>query len=537
MNRFFTALAATAMVGLPMYATSIAYTPQVRMEMPQVNDEVIFDQPDGELSWLDRTCDGFVTTAFEATHSTIRGSVVQRVDGDDGYVYLSHMASEYPVNTWTRFKKEGNTLVMEGVQAIYIEYDYDYEEELMVYLAPMEVVINENNVGTFVVPEDCRYVLNVGEDGSLTAADPKMLLGVCVHTLDEELEGNDVWIWKGFGDRDVKMVPALGEQVSLPEGIEVANWVMTDQYVNDFVQVAIDGDDFYLCGFDRSLPDAWVKGKIADGKVTFPSGQYLGADMDIFYYSYFCGAEFSDALDDNGETYRSCAYADNAVFLYDPENGRITSENDKGYIINSTASVLFPLYFYEDVTVGIQHRNPESAPEAPYDLVFIEDPYSGDSVWFQIPNVDVDGNILYVSNLFYELYVNGEMQYYDIFDENQNAVNTSRIPYMYDDWDEFWVASEDPRDHSVYLHNGDETVTGIGIRSIYVNENGEDVYSQMAYWGEENAVGGINADRTPVSEKWYDLQGREINGHARGITIKMTTFGDGSTKRTKVMVK
>lgn len=532
MKKIFTTLAVAAMAIISSQGAPISYAPQISMKAVQVDDEVIEDQPDGELSWLDRTCDGFVVKAYDATHGIVCGSIVQRVDGEDGYVYLSHMASEYPVNTWTRFKREGDTLVMEGVQAIYMEYDEYYDEDFTVYLAPMVVKV-ENNVGTFVVPEDCRYVLNVGEDGSLTSADPNMILGVCVYTKNESLEGNDVWIWKGFGDMDVKMTPNAGVPVSLPEGVEVQNWVMKDEYVNTFVQVAIDGDDFYVNGVDQSLKDAWVKGKITGDKVTFPSGQYLGADMEIYYYSYFCGAEFFDAVDDEGETYRSCSLADNAVFSYDAEAGMIVSDN--GYIINSTADRLYPLYFYEDVSVGIQHRNPEAAPEAPYDVEFFYDDW-GNSVWFQLPNTDVDGNILLVSNLYYEIYVDGELEYFDIFDTEGNPVRTSRIPYMYDDWEDFWVYSGDPRDHTVYIYEDD--VTSIGIRSIYVNENGEDIYSEMGTWElDPERVDGLGGEETPVSVKWYDLQGREIRGGANGVAVKVTTFGNGSVIRQKVMMK
>lgn len=532
MKRIFTAFAAVSAMAVSMEAAPVTYAPQVRMNAAEVNDEVIYDAPEGELSWLDRTCDGFVTQAYEATHGQILGSVVQMVEGEDGYVYLSHMASEYPVNTWTRFEREGNTLVMEGVQAIYVEYDEDYDEELIVYLAPMKLEVNENNVGTFVVTDDCRYVLNIGEDGSFASADPKMLLGVCVHTPDETVEGNDVWIWKGFGDWDIKMVPANAEPVAIPEGIEVANWVMNDGYMNNFVQVAIDGDDFYVNGVDRSLPDAWVKGKIADGKVTFPSGQYLGADMDIYYYSYFCGAEFFDETDKEGETYRACSMADSAVFAYDEEAGKLTME--RGYIINSTPKDLFPLYFYEDVEIGLQHRNPEVAPEAAYNVEFYGDEWD-QSVWFMLPNVDVEGNILYTSNLFYEVYVNGELQYFNISDENGNTVNTSRIPYLYDDWMDFWVDTTDPRDHTVYLYY-DGDVTSVGIRSIYVNENGEDVYSEMAYWGETISVDRVAGDNVPVSVKCYDLQGRQINGKHAGVAVKVATYSDGTVVRSKVMM-
>lgn len=532
MKKIFTTLAVAAMAIISSQGAPISYAPQISMKAVQVDDEVIEDQPDGELSWLDRTCDGFVVKAYDATHGIVCGSIVQRVDGEDGYVYLSHMASEYPVNTWTRFEREGDTLVMEGVQAIYKEYDEYYDEEFIVYLAPMEVVIDENNIGTFVVNDDCRYVLNIGEDGSLTSADPTMILGVCIHTINEDLTGNDVWLWKGFGDRDMIIEPAMGQPVSIPEGIAVSNWVMNDGYKDAFVQVAIDGSDFYVCGIDRSLPDSWIKGVIADGKVTFPSGQYLGADMEIFYYSYFCGADFSVETDDEGNEIRVASLADSSVFAYDEENGSLTLE--RGFVINSTADILFPLYFYEDVRIGLQHRNPEAAPAPAYDIEFFFDDW-GQSVWFQLPNIDVDGNILMVENLYYEIYVNGEPQYFDIFGADDNVNNTSRIPYLYNDWYDFWVASEDPRDHTVYLYV--DEVNSIGIRSIYVNENGEDVYSETAMWSDPDAVEGIGTDRTPVFVKWYDLQGREIDGSAKGVSVKVTGFADGSVVREKQLIK
>lgn len=531
MNKVFTVLASSAMAALSVHGATSGYSSQIQMKAPQVSNQIIFDQPEGELSWLDRTCDGFVTEAYTATHSLIRGSIVQRVDGEDGYVYLSHMASEYPVNTWTRFQKEGDTLVMEGVQAIYEEYDEDYDEYLTVYLAPMEVVIDENNRGTFVVNDDCRYVFNIGADGSLTSADPTMILGVCIHTIDPTVEGNDVWLWKGFGDRDVTMVAANGVPVTIPEGLEVANWVINDGYKDSFVQVGIDGDDFYVNGVDSSLPESWIKGKIADGKVTFPSGQYLGADMEIYYYSYFCGADFSDEIDDEGNVIRVASLAESSIFSYDAENGSLTLE--RGYVINSTADKLFPLYFYDDVHIGLQHRNPETAPAAPYGLEYYEDDW-GKSVWFMLPNVDVDGNILMVDRLYYEIYVNDVLQSFEIFDEDWNAEQTTRIPYMYDDWMDFWVASSDPRDHTVYLYN-DEFVNSVGIRSVYLNENDEYIYSEMAYWGETNSIGEITNDEIPVSVKWYDLQGRSLNERGSGVSIKVATYSNGTVVRSKVI--
>lgn len=529
MKKISTIIMAAAMASLGMQAAAFEFNPRVKMPakgMPEISTEVIWEAPEGELTWLDRSCDGFVVQAYDATHGPIYGSIVQRVDSEDGFVYLNHMASEYPVDTWTKFEKVDDTLVMSGIQAIYVDYDYDNDEPYNVYLAPMKVVIDENNRGTFVVDEDCEFVFNVAEDGSLVAADPEMLLGICALIGNDE--GEQYWNWLGFGDRDITMVPAKGQLVELPDGLETENWVWSDDSESTFVKVAIDGDDFYINGMDRSLPDAWIKGKIADGKVTFPSGQYLGADMYIFYYSYFCGAEFTDGEDEDGNPILVASLAENAIFNYDAEKKSL--EMERGYMINSSADKLFPLYFYDLVDIALQNRNPDAAPDAPYDINYFESDW-GNSVWFMLPNVDVDGNLLLEDNLFYEIYVDGQLQSFTVYDEDWNEVTMTRIPYAFDDEYDFFVLGED---HTVYFSTPVEN--NIGIRSVYVNENGEDIYSEMGYWSSV-AVEGVDAGKSLISERYYDLQGRKLRGPNAGIVVKVATYSDGTVVREKTVCK
>ncbi len=104
---------------------------------------------------------------------------------------------------------------------------------------------------------------------------------------------------------------------------------------------------------------------------------------------------------------------------------------------------------------------------------------------------------------------------------------------MYDDWMDFWVDSSDPQDHTVYLYYDGE-VTSVGIRSIYVNENGEDVYSETAYWGDPDSVDAIAGEKTLVGEKWYDLQGRPMSEKGTGVAIRVATYSDGSVVSSKV---
>lgn len=529
MKRISTFVASAAIAAIGLQASAFEFNPQVKMPskgVPEISTEVIWEAPEGELSWLNRSCDGFVVRAYDATHGPIYGSVVQRVNSEDGYVYLNHMASEYPVDTWIKFEKTDNTLVMDGIQAIYIDYDYENDVEYYVYLAPMKVVIDEDNRGTFVVEEDSKFVFNETEDGSLISADPEMLLGICALLVNDE--GEERWNWLGFGDRDITMVPADGQIVELPAGLETENWVWSDDSESAFVKVAVDGEDFYINGMDRSLPEAWIKGKISDGKVTFPSGQYLGVDMDIFYYSYFSGAEFTDGEDEDGNPILVASLADSSVFEYDAENKRLTME--RGYMINSTADKLFPLYFYDMVDIAAQHRDPEAAPDAPYDIVYNESDW-GNNVWFMLPNVDVNGELLIESNLYYEIYVDGELLSFTIYDEDFNEVKMTRIPYNYDDQMDFWVAGED---HTVYFDA--PVVNNVGIRSVYINENGEEIYSEMGYWGNVG-VDSIESGKNIVSEKYYDLQGRELRGSNAGIVVKVTTYSDGSVVREKTVIK
>lgn len=537
MKKIFTfvalaSLATSGVCGAPVKKSGVRVDCNKTVQMPAqrtvaVEEEVIYDTPEGELKWLDRSCDGFVTVAFDATHGPVIGSIVQMVEDEyeDGVVYLSHMASEYPVNTWIKAENVDDTLVIEGIQAIYEEYDWEYDEVLTVYIAPMQLVVDENNRGTFVVPEDAKFVFNVADDGTLTAADPELLLGVCVRGLNPDSEGNDVWLWKGFGDRDITMTVAEREPMTLPEGLETESWVWSDQYDTAFVEVAVDGEDFYINGMDRSLPEAWVKGKITDGKVEFPSGQYLGADMEIFYYSFFCGADFTTEVDEEGNEVLMSSLAESAVFNYDAEAKKLTPE--RGYVINAAADKLYPLYAYDAVTVCAQSRNPNTPPAAPYDLEISQSGYDT-SIWFQLPNTDVDGNLLNENNLYYEVYIDGEIQFFLLVDEDWNEIETSRVPYAYEDWD-IYVAGQD---HTVYLYNDVEDT--VGVRSIYINENGEEIPSEMTICSL-TGIDEVLAGKQITSTKYFDLQGRQLSAPVDGLTIKVVTFEDGTSKTFKML--
>ena len=78
--------------------------------------------------------------------------------------------------------------------------------------------------------------------------------------------------------------------VTLPQGVEAQEYTLTASgyasgqsgletlSVEKTAYVAFDGNDVYVSGLAYWFKDAYVKGKLADGKVTFKSGQYVGED-------------------------------------------------------------------------------------------------------------------------------------------------------------------------------------------------------------------------------------------------------------------
>lgn len=83
------------------------------------------------------------------------------------------------------------------------------------------------------------------------------------------------------------------------------------------VNVAFDGDDVYIQGLPYYFPQSYVKGKLADGKVTCVSGQFVGEDM--YGEEYLMGY----TLDGAGN-----AEVTNFIFDYDAETRTLTSDPD-----------------------------------------------------------------------------------------------------------------------------------------------------------------------------------------------------------------
>ena len=285
----------------------------------------------------------------------------------------------------------------------------------------------------------------------------------------------------------------------------------------------------YIQGLDRGVKDSWVKGRISDGKVTIPSGSYLGINETIAYYSYLWGAKLEYDYDDEGNEIMTGSPLDEVVFDYDAEGKKLTLRD--GYAICSMPKDFYLLTLYKDVSVYEQNRNVDAPPAKPYAL-FV-DPWSdyreAGNLGFRIPNVDVDGCVLDTDRLYYRIYFNGELftftpSAYSHLGIEEDIVN---MPLnLYDNWDIF--RAENYVD--IYFQF-ELPAEGCEVQSMYINEEGKELFSEITSSGVETTV--MQPEET--SRAYYNLQGQRVDETYSGPVVCRIVYSDGSVKTVKRM--
>lgn len=108
----------------------------------------------------------------------------------------------------------------------------------------------------------------------------------------QKLDAQQVKITKKSGKKAKAARKAEGQTpVEAPAGLETETYKCTAVSYVDFgnvsydVQVGFDGNDVYVQGLLRSVPEGWVKGVKGNGVVTFAKGQYLGDAEVTDYYT------------------------------------------------------------------------------------------------------------------------------------------------------------------------------------------------------------------------------------------------------------
>ncbi len=375
-------------------------------------------------------------------------------------------------------------------------------------------------------------------------------------------EEEKTWMYNYFWYVEIlKDVPALAE-IEAPENLQASDYVfLADELsieegeeetgirsakvrnaiakaagdvivtpIQQAVRIAFNGNDVYFQGLAAATPEKWNKGTLSeDGKtITIPANQFIGTAYDIDWSSFQLVEYkyFFTAVDAEGK------FAD-AVLSYDEATKTISSNQQ--LVVNSSRRLLNYWNYYN---TGSQFVAAEVATPAMPAIVEMTENTYGPMMVADIPVEDIYGDKIYEPYLSYRVYsdVRGVQDPY-VFDAEtyEEFEDMPTIPYQYDDGGFYFTYAG--KGTNILAANYNEWKR-IGLSSVYT-VNGK-VRESKVFWFDIEAgvpvgIDGITAnDKTAV---FYDMQGRKVNGSAKGLLIKQQRDADGNTKAVKVIRK
>lgn len=532
MKRIFTAFIST------MLLSTAGATVSVTDVMPQCNlNAVMKAMPQqvnaplaGETVNLSRKCHSYFSVNGFVADQDNRGSVAQLVKAENGDCQLV-----YPVAEMTTDPISGTITddkVTFALPQVVRQVTVEEEGEQVTYdivVAAFTKQLLEEGYETWLAPAEQTVTFNLGADGSLTASNPDVMIGVGIDMDEYGIQ------WTGFGDIDIEMSPMTAGTVDVPASLVTENYVVSNTDSPYIAQVGFDGNDVYIKGLISAMPESWVKGTLGeDGKVTFANGQYLGiARSSTVYRNYVYCIVTTEDFDENfnivyGDTEApfEVEYDSEAkTFTFPSEDYLYMSLDPKELVIRSFTNF-----------VSLEYRGvfePTTPPDPEVDYFEPYDPESGYAeLDFTMPDYGADGKVLDYNNYYYNILVDGKP--YEFTPEVYSSISSpmTDVPYSFTDNDDIYSYSEGY--HIIYLRIPE--YKSLAIQSVYTIDGVTNKSAVVTL--DESSIDSPAAELSPVvSEQYFDLSGRAVSNPSTGLYIRRVTRADGTVSASKVIVK
>lgn len=483
---------------------------------------VISEQPEGELVQYLRAGGALYENWGYVNSSDQAGIIMNIVTAPDGEtVYMQDPVSMYAAETWVKAKKDGNKIYMPLFQTLSF-----YEEEGWgVGIVMAHMVLDEQGMRSYVAdPEITEVVFNINEDGtiSMEGTDEMDESGWYAQNILATVYTDNA-AWSGFGDYKSVYSIFNDEPLALPEGLDLVQYSVADDYYGHLLKGAVDGDKIYLVGLYSEMPEAAIVGTIEGDKVAFASDQYLGSYNGYAMYFAACQAELFYYEEYDFWYYGPYEYRASAIFDYDAANGSmVNTENDilllnRGKAadnISNMSSLTGPTQIMPFVEMPAKPATPCITYFADYfDMIG----YS--YVTSSLPLEDVNGNFIDPEKVTYCYWMkfDGEAEPYVLYADEYPMVEdgTIELPYTFRNNNNIDPAG----DYLTIYVNGFED---IGVQTIYYG--GGERHASNISWnsGDETVVEdtttGIKNITSAKDGQMFDLMGRQTKG-GQGLVI------------------
>ena len=322
--------------------TSPVAAPTILPDFDENDVNVITTQPHGELRYYDRT--GFeVNMTSAGVEITNQSGICCVVFGTDGEVWLKDPVSNDQRDSWVKGEMDADSTTIHVATGQFIDYmpSISFGRELYV------LDFNETT-GMYSVNPSVSEIVYTIKEGRISLEDTsrQRIIGSIFRCKGEyEEEYHYEGTWSGKGDYETVYVGYADTPCTVPADAECepitfrapvnsgGQWTMKVMEAKLFTAGV---DEVYLSGFCSSGVyftnlDWTIKGVKEEGKLIFPTGQFLGAYYGNPYYfagthspnsTDFCDVVFT--LNDEGVyesndfiNFMSSATGEYAYFYYD----------------------------------------------------------------------------------------------------------------------------------------------------------------------------------------------------------------------------
>lgn len=555
MKKITTLLAASA-VAVSAFATPTVKTPQP-LAAPPANltradsdaPEVITDTPEGSMQLYSRAGTMYIAfwnMVFPVTHQGLELDVV--TDGE-GTLYFKNVISSAVTDSWVKASRDGDDVKIPVGQCVgwFEDYGNGYMIGCAKYDAEAGGYVYDEDVADIIFHVDADGVMKLDEmygdaDGD---GQPEYLFSL-FYMNDKS--------WAGSSESNTVCTPVYDTPQLFPDDIALSAWVMEayspnpedgdePEYKN--VTCGVKDGKFYLGALVDGSPNSVVVGTIADGKVTFPSGQYLGPD-GTGYLGYFAGGTYTveEVYDEDYEEYTYIVHselADALTFTYDEQAQRLSPIGENALLAINAGSpstgtlVLFP---YANPTISKLAEGP-AVPANPSIIGYEDyfDEYGCFAFGCDIPCADQDGNFINASDLYYIIWydIDGEQEEYVFLAEEYPSIESElqaesivEVPYNFSSMGPEGFYGIDPAGEKVIIFTA--MPDNFGVQSVYYG-GGERHVSEIG-WYNTSGVKSVG-DKAATAEAYYGIDGMRHASAVRGLNI--VKMSDGSVR--KVLVK
>lgn len=459
--------------------------------------------------------------------------IMAQVDEDAAYFDSKMFPRAFSETTLIRADRDGNKLTI-PYQKVYSLLNYAGMYDMDCYVSRMDVDEEGNPV-----PSADPYELELTAEGNIITPN-----GVT----PDNREGDIVYfaMWAdlsayGAGEHELfaycasfNMQPfTVGEQTFLPEYAEPEEYiyksVQSEGLTSTFEYNYIDGETVYLRGLSGGV-GVWFKGTMADGKLTVPSGQFLGFDA-VPYIVELRAVKNLEVNEYEGTA--SCDELDALTFTV-TDDGFILDEGQAAALFYATSGIAFWMKELEIYKwTGFTPAKPKT-PEiwgfgyvADYDQYYIDIELGHTGTKGEYLDVDAFEWCVYTDDDLYTFTTDG---YY--IDEDMTWIPST----FYDNEDGESIYSEEG---SISLFLNNDLYTSIGIQSrytiddvttysniIYIDMNLDEEYYDLreVEVSENGTPTGLKLLDAAKAKNLFDLQGRRATKAAKGLVIDNGTI-------------